>query len=193
MSPPPAPRPDAPASPGRSRTAGVRWLDDAEQAAWRAFLAASQLLMDQLDRELQAEAGIPHTYYEILVRLSEAPDRAVRMSDLAERCQSSRSRLSHAVARLEDKGWVQRAAVPSDRRGAIARLTDEGFAALEAAAPIHVEGVRSHVFDQLRPAQVAALAEISQAIYEHLTAARRPPNRSGEHTPPGKRPASTVG
>src|SRR5437763_10398164 len=147
---------------------GVRWLDEGEQAAWRAFLAATHLLMDRLDRELQAAAGIPHGYYEILVRLSEAPGRAVRMSDLADRCQSSRSRLSHAIARLEEQGWVRREAVPSDRRGAVAVLTDAGFTALEAAAPIHVEGVRRHLFDQLTAAQVAALGEISQAISEHL-------------------------
>jgi len=147
---------------------GVRWLDEEEQAAWRAFLAATQLLMDRLDRELQAAAGIPHGYYEILVRLSEAPGRAMRMSDLADRCQSSRSRLSHAIARLEEQGWVRREAVPSDRRGAVAVLTDAGFAALEAAAPVHVEGVRRHLFDQLTPAQVAALGDISRAISEHL-------------------------
>jgi len=149
----------------------VRWLDDDEQAAWRAFLAASQLLMDQLDRELLAGAGIPHAYYEILVRLSETPDRAMRMSDLADRCQSSRSRLSHAVARLEERGWVRRETVASDRRGAVAVLTDAGFAALEAAAPIHVDGVRRHLFDRLTPDQVAALAEISRAVSRPLQAA----------------------
>ncbi|HKN39299.1 MAG TPA: MarR family transcriptional regulator, partial [Acidimicrobiia bacterium] len=140
----------------------VRWLDDDEQATWRAFLAATRLLMDRLDRELQAGAGLPHSYYEILVRLSEAPGRAMRMSDLAERCDSSRSRLSHAVSRLEAEGWVRREAVASDRRGAVAVLTDAGLAALESAAPIHVEGVRRHLFDQLDPDQRRALAEISR-------------------------------
>ena len=124
--------------------------------------------MDRLDRELQAGAGIPHAYYEILVRLSEAPERTMRMSDLAERCHSSRSRLSHAVNRLEDQGLVRREAVQSDRRGAVAILTDAGLAALEAAAPIHVEGVRRHLFDQLDPDQLQALSEISGVLYEHL-------------------------
>jgi DNA-binding MarR family transcriptional regulator len=146
----------------------TRWLDDDEQATWRAFLASSRLLADRLDRELQAGAGMPHAYYEILVRLSEAPDRAMRMSDLAERCHSSRSRLSHAVSRLEERGWVRRDTVPADRRGAVAVLTDAGLAALEAAAPIHVEGVRRHLFDQLDPAQLEALAEISRRLYDHL-------------------------
>ena len=149
----------------------VRWLDDEEQATWRAFLAATRLLMDRLDRELQTGAGIPHSYYEVLVRLSEAPGRAMRMSDLAERCDSSRSRLSHAVGRLEERGWVRRESVESDRRGAVAALTAAGLSALEAAAPIHVEGVRSHLFDPLTPAQRQALGEISRVLYEHLDAA----------------------
>ena len=149
----------------------VRWLDDDEQATWRAFLAATRLLMDRLDRELQAGAGLPHSYYEILVRLSEAPGRAMRMSDLAERCASSRSRLSHAVSRLEEQGWVRRETVESDRRGAVAALTEAGLAALEAAAPVHVEGVRRHVFDQLTPDQIRALGEISRTLHDHLEAA----------------------
>jgi DNA-binding MarR family transcriptional regulator len=148
----------------------TRWLDDDEQQTWRAFLAATRLVFEQLDRELQRDSGIPHGYYEILVRLSEAPDRALRMSALADRSQSSRSRLSHAVARLEDNGWVRRENCPDDKRGQVARLTDAGFAALAAAAPAHVEGVRSHVFDPLTPAQVRQLGEISTALVAALQA-----------------------
>jgi len=147
----------------------TRWLQDEEQQTWRAFLMAMRLLFDELDRELQRDAGIPHAYYEILVRLSEAPGRTLRMSDLAERSGSSRSRLSHAVARLEEAGWVRRAACPTDRRGFLAVLTDEGFAALAAAAPGHVEGVRRHLFDQLTRQQVGQLREISQTVLAHLT------------------------
>ena len=83
--------------------------------------------------------------------LSETPGRRRRMSELADATQSSRSRLSHAVARLEELGWVRREACPSDRRGQEAVLTDEGFAALEQAAPMHVESVRDHLFDLLSP------------------------------------------
>ena len=79
-------------------------MTDDEQCTWRAFLAAIRLLTDELDRELQRDASMPHTYYEILVALSESPSRTLRMSQLAERCQSSRSRLSHAVTRLEEAG-----------------------------------------------------------------------------------------
>lgn len=143
-------------------------MSEDEQCTWRAFLTAMRLLTDQLDRELQHDANIPHTYYEILVALSEAPGRRLRMNQLAEVCQSSRSRLSHAVNRLEEAGWVRREACPTDKRGALAVMTDEGFAAIEAAAPGHVEGVRRHVFDVLTPEQVRQLAEISVAIRDGL-------------------------
>src|SRR3954454_16063008 len=146
----------------------TRWLSADQQQVWRAFLGANKLVFEQLDRELQRDCGIPHTYYEILVRLSEAPERSLRMSALADRSQSSRSRLSHAVARLEANGWVQRETCADDKRGQIARLTDEGFAALAAAAPGHLEGVRRHVFDPLTPEQVAQLAEISSAMVDAL-------------------------
>lgn len=145
-----------------------RWLDDHEQQAWRAFLGANRLLFDRLDRELQRDAGMPHTYYEILVWLSETPGRGMRMSELADRTLSSRSRLSHAVSRLEEAGWVRRDDCPTDRRGALAVLTDEGFAKLVSAAPGHVEGVRTHLFDQLTPEQVVQMRTISEAILSHL-------------------------
>ncbi|MFE9202877.1 MarR family winged helix-turn-helix transcriptional regulator [Micromonospora sp. NPDC006431] len=147
----------------------TRWLDPDEQRTWRAFLTASRALMDTLDRELQRDAGMPHAYYEILVRLSEAPDRRLRMSELADATGSSRSRLSHAAARLEAAGWIRREDCPTDRRGQIAVLTDDGFATLAAAAPGHVEGVRRHLFDALSPAQVDQLRRISETLADHLT------------------------
>lgn len=146
----------------------TRWLDDEEQHTWRAFLAANRMLLDKLDRQLQNEAGIPHTYYEILVRLSEVPGRALRMSQLAVSAMSSRSRLSHAVARLEEAGWVTRRECEEDRRGAVCELTEAGFEALKAAAPGHVEAVRTHLFDQLSREQVHQLRAISEAIARHL-------------------------
>jgi DNA-binding MarR family transcriptional regulator len=161
----------------------TRWLTEDEQRTWRAFLVAMRLLIDQLDRELQHDADMPHTYYEILVALSEAPGRTMRMSQLADLCQSSRSRLSHAVARLEEAGWVERAACPTDKRGALAVLTEKGFAAIEAAAPGHVEGVRRHVFDVLTPEQVEQLGQISAAIRDGLLArVDRPPTSDGHPT-----------
>jgi DNA-binding MarR family transcriptional regulator len=145
-------------------SARTAWLTDAQQRAWRAFVMASQLLLDQLDRELQRDAGMSHAYYGILVALSEQPLRAVRMSDLARFLRYSKTRLSEAVSRLEARGWVRREPCPTDRRSTFAVLTDDGFAALETAAPGHVTGVRRHVFDRLTPRQVNQLREISQAI-----------------------------
>src|SRR4051812_14592147 len=155
---------------GMSPAGEPRWLDPDEQKAWRAWLFSSMLLQDRLDRELTHETGISHAYYEILVALSEAPGRMLRMSQLADRCLSSRSRLSHAVSRLEERGWVRRQVCPDDGRGQLAVLTDEGFAALEAAAPIHVESVRVHLFDQLTPQQVENMRDIGETLLRHLDA-----------------------
>jgi len=149
----------------------TRWLDDDQQRTWRAFLTAERLLSDRLERQLQREAGLPHTYYEILVRLSEAPDRTLRMSQLAESSVSSRSRLSHAIARLEAAGWVRRRSCDEDRRGSFAELTAEGMAKLVEAAPGHVEAVRAGLFDVLSPDQQRALREISETLVAHLSEA----------------------
>jgi len=151
----------------------VRWLSPAEQETWRAFLAATRLLFDELERQLQQEAGIPVTYYEILVTLSEAPDRTIRMHDLADLTRSSPSRLSHAVSRLEEAGWVERVSCATDRRGALAHLTDKGFAALEAAAPGHATAVRRYVFDRIPAEQSAELGRILRVIRDGYDAEDR--------------------
>jgi DNA-binding MarR family transcriptional regulator len=157
-----------PQSAGSARSAQTRWLDAEEQKAWRAWLYSTQLLQERLDRELTRETGISHAYYEILVQLSEAPDRRMRMSQLADRSLSSRSRLSHAASRLEERGWIRREVCAEDGRGQLAVLTEEGFAALEAAAPVHVASVRTHLFDQLSPEQVVSLRDIGETLLRHL-------------------------
>lgn len=151
---------------------GPRWLDQEEQRTWRAYLYSAQLLLDRLDRELTHATGISHAYYEILVALSETPSRMMRMSELADRCLSSRSRLSHAVSRLEERGWVRRQTCAEDGRGQLAVLTDDGFEALEAAAPIHVESVRDHLFDQLTTEQQLALRDVGETLLRHLDPTR---------------------
>ena len=159
--------PDQTANPSPTG-AQPRWLDDDESRTWIAWILSTRLLWDELERDLQRDAAMPFSYYEILVMLSDSPGRSRRMSDLADATQSSRSRLSHAITRLESLGWVRRDTCPSDRRGALAVLTDAGFAALEAAAPDHVESVRRHLFDQLSPTQLVQLREISDALLDHL-------------------------
>ncbi len=146
----------------------TRWLSEAERQTWLTWIFASRLFWEELERDLQREAGMPFGYYDILVMLSESPDRRLRMSDLADCTQSSRSRLSHAVTRLEALGWVRRERCADDKRGAEAVLTDAGFEALAAAAPLHVESVRRHLFDVLTPEQLAQLGEVSSALLEHL-------------------------
>lgn len=146
-----------------------RWLSDDEQRVWRAFREAVGMLNAHTETQLQRDAGMPQAYYEVLVELSESPDQVMRMSDLAIATRSSRSRLSHAVAKMEAKGWVRREACPTDKRGAFAHLTPAGFDAIKAAAPGHVEAVRAAVFDQLTPDQVRMLGEISETIRAGLT------------------------
>ncbi|HEY2983380.1 MAG TPA: MarR family transcriptional regulator [Jatrophihabitantaceae bacterium] len=146
----------------------TRWLSASEQKAWRAYLEATTLLFDALDRQLQRDAGIPHAYYEILVRLSESECRSMRMSELADATRSSRSRLSHAVARLEERGWLKRVECATDKRGQVAVLTDAGYAALVDAAPGHVEAVRRHMIDQLSAEQISQLEQIGASIVTGL-------------------------
>jgi DNA-binding MarR family transcriptional regulator len=142
----------------------VRWLTQEEQQIWRAFMSANTEFTAHLDRQLRRDSGMPMAYYEILVRLSEAPGRCLRMSELADVSLSSRSRLSHAVSALEKSHWVVRRPADADRRGWVCELTDEGFTALAAAAPGHVTAVREHLFDVLTPEQLATLRDIGRAI-----------------------------
>lgn len=147
---------------------GTRWLDAEEQQTWRAFLWTTRLLHEALERQLQRDSGLPHAYYVILAMLSEAPGRALTMTELAGVVRSSPSRLSHAVNRLEEAGWVRRTKRPEDRRTTIAQLTDEGFAVLEAAAPGHVEEVRRLLFDPLSREDVLRLREILRTLLARL-------------------------
>ncbi len=149
-------------------TTAPRWLSEEEQRTWRAYLQATTLLEDHLDRQLQRDAGMPHVYYGLLVQLSQAPERRLRMTELAETAKITRSRLSHAVSRLERNGWVRREECPSDRRGQNAVLTDEGYAVLKQTAPGHVATVRQAMFDRLTPEQVSQLGEIMRVMAEGL-------------------------
>jgi DNA-binding MarR family transcriptional regulator len=141
-----------------------RWLSPQEYRAWRSFLDGTRAMFQALEHQLQADAGMPLAYYDILVRLSEAPERSLRMVTLAKALGYSTSRLSHAIDRLQRCGWVRRESHPSDRRGQLAVLTEQGFAALEAAAPGHVAAVRALVLDPLTPEQLEQLATIGETL-----------------------------
>ncbi|WSQ10234.1 MarR family transcriptional regulator [Streptomyces sp. NBC_01231] len=146
----------------------TRWLTPKEQRAWRAYIAATHLLEDALDRQLQQDAGMPHLYYSILANLSDTPERRLRMTDLAEQLKITRSRLTYAVTRLEKDGLLRRENCRWDKRGSIAALTEEGMTILEETAPGHVETVRSSLFDQLTEEQVDQLEEICTGIARAL-------------------------
>ncbi|WUH98040.1 MarR family transcriptional regulator [Spirillospora sp. NBC_00431] len=156
------------------------WLDDDEQETWRAFLWTSRLLNEALDRQLQRDSGMPHAYYMILAMLSESPGRARTMTELAEIVHSSPSRLSHAVNRLEEAGWVRRTKNGTDRRTTVAELTDEGFAVLEKAAPGHVAEVRRHLFDPMTREQMLEFRETLHALLAVLDPDGEAPCARGE-------------
>lgn len=147
----------------------TRWLTPEEMRAWIAFIDCSTLLGDYLDQQLRQDAGLTHPDYNLLARLSAAPDRTQAMSPLAEQLKFTRSRLTRAVIRLEDSGYVRRRDDPSDRRGQLVELTDKGMELLTTVAPGHVTAVRRAVFDALTPEQVEQLATISGAITASLT------------------------
>ena len=149
----------------------VRWLTPAEQDVWRAFLDVSRLLFEQLNRQLSDEAGMSLAEYEILVQLSEAPDRRLRMSELADRAVSSRSRVTHTVARMEQRGLVRREACADDGRGVLCCLTDAGFFTLVEAAPGHVRAVLAALFEPLSPEDVSALGRALGAVRAGLRSA----------------------
>ncbi|MFF9202822.1 MarR family winged helix-turn-helix transcriptional regulator [Streptomyces sp. NPDC014986] len=155
-------------APTSARAEEPRWLTDEEQRVWRSYIEAATLLEDHLDRQLQRDAGMPHVYYGLLVKLAESPRRRLRMTELAMSAKITRSRLSHAVARLEKNGWVRREDCPSDKRGQFAVLTDEGVRVLNRHAPGHVDAVRQAVFDRLSPEQQESLGEIMRIIAEGL-------------------------
>jgi DNA-binding MarR family transcriptional regulator len=151
---------------------GVRWLDATEQQAWRAYLDATRLLIQVLDRQLEDDAGISFTDYELLVLLSEAADQRMRMRDLANAALSTRSGMTRAVTRLERAGWVRRVECEEDRRGMYAELTASGLAKLAATAPGHVAAVRAHVFDKLTPPEWQQLGATCAHLAESLRTGR---------------------
>ncbi|MGW1783367.1 MarR family winged helix-turn-helix transcriptional regulator [Streptomyces sp. NPDC002143] len=145
-----------------------RWLNAEERRAWLAYVDFSTLLADHLNRQLRRDAGMTHADYSLLAYLSLEPDGTLGMSELAQRLKITRSRLTHAVNRLREVGFVDRREDPTDGRGQLAYLTDAGKTLLEEIAPGHVEAVRRAVFDVLTPEQVRQFAEIGEAISDAL-------------------------
>ena len=142
----------------------MEWLSDEQQAAWRPFVALLLRLPAALDAQLQKDAGITQFDYLVLSGLSEAPSRTLRMSELAATANSSLSRLSHVVSRLEAKGWVRREACPGDGRFINAVLTDEGWEKVKETAPGHVAAVRELLVSTLSDEELVQLGAISAKV-----------------------------
>ena len=144
------------------------WLDEAQRAAWVKFIAVVELLPGVLETQLRRDSGLTHFEYFVLAMLSEAPDRTLRMTALADRVNATLPRLSHVVQRLEARELVKRFPCPEDGRATNARLTDAGWATVVAAAPGHVETVRTYVIDALSAQQVRQLDTIMTALLQRL-------------------------
>ena len=144
-----------------------KWLNPSEMKAWRRYIIASRRLLEALDSDLEPH-DVSMADYEILAQLSDAPERRMRMSELADQAMLSRSRLSHRMKVMEKAGWVKREACPIDKRGYFAVMTAKGWKAIVAAAPDHVESVRSRFVDHLSKGDQAALAEIFERVSESL-------------------------
>ena len=150
------------------RQAEPQWLSEEEQAAWLVLIGVLFKLPAALDSQLRRDSALTHFDYGVMAALSDAPNRTMRMSELADFNQCSLSRLSHGVKRLEDRGWVQRSPLPSDGRITVAKLTSAGMRKLVATAPGHVEEVRRLVMDGLTPKQLSTLREVGESILKHI-------------------------
>ena len=152
--------------PVRVDTDEPRWLTSEERRAWIALMALVEVLPTALDVQLKRDGGLNHFEYQVMAGLSEAPDRSIRMSDLALFASGSLSRLSHAVGRLEKRGWVVRRACATDPRYVEAVLTDAGMRLMEQVAPGHVAEARRLVIDSLTARQVTALETIARRVVQ---------------------------
>jgi DNA-binding MarR family transcriptional regulator len=145
-----------------------RWLSDVEQGTWRAWLEVMRLLPAQLEDRLHERHDLNLTDYQVLVELSESAEGRLRMTELANRTSLSKSRLSHQIGRMEKAGLVERQDCPSDRRGAFAVITEQGWDLIRAAAPGHVSDVRELFVDLMSPEEVAVLGRALGTVAEKL-------------------------
>jgi DNA-binding MarR family transcriptional regulator len=157
-----------------------RWLSDTEQRAWRSFQLMQATLVRALERDLLEKSGLSMADFAVLVPLSEAPDRLLRARDLGRHLGWERSRLSHQIRRMEQRGLVERRDCPTDARGTFIVLTDAGWAAIEQAAPPHVAAVRTHLFDALTDDDVRDLERIAGRVTAGMAAMDLPPRCATE-------------
>ena len=149
-------------------TTDTPWLDESQQRVWRNLLGGITVLMDRLDRDLRSKHNLSMPEYEILVRLSEAPGRSIRMAELADMIAHSRSRVTHTITRLERAGIVVRGQCSDDGRGVSAVLTDHGFSVLEEAAHTHVQGVHDYLVSNASPQEFAVIGDVMERVLTTL-------------------------
>ena len=152
----------------------VTWLTANEERAWRGWIESTMRIASSIERDLRNDSDLNFDDYEVLVSLSEADDRRLRMSELSAQTVQSASRLSQRVDRLTERGFVRREPCTEDKRGLFAVLTDEGFARLDAAAPCHVESVRRNLLDHLTPDDLEVLAQLMPRLAAEARSDRRP-------------------
>lgn len=144
------------------------WLSEDQQLLWRSWLRLNSLLPVVLHRELQADAGISLSDFEVLVALTDIPEGRVRVSDLARELNWERSRVSHHVTRMQGRGLVERSECRDDGRGAWVVLTGHGRSAIERAAPGHARAVRRLIFDDLSPEELAVMSGVIGTVLGRL-------------------------
>ncbi|MHB1987692.1 MAG: MarR family winged helix-turn-helix transcriptional regulator [Acidimicrobiales bacterium] len=165
-----------------------RWLTERESSAWRAFLVMRRALDRGLDRQLSRDAGLSGADYQLLVPLSEAPDQALRARDLGREVDWERSRLSHQLRRMEQRGLISRQDCPTDARGTIIVLTALGVAAIKGAAPSHVNWVREHFIALLNDGELDLLRALSERVLSVLASEGCPEAACGEEGCPSSEP-----
>lgn len=153
----------------------TEWLTPRQQRAWRAYIVGTTLLLEHLDRELREAHQLSLPEYEIMVRMSAADGRALRMAELADSVNYSRSRVTHTIARMERAGFVTRRQCSEDGRGVIAVMTDAGYAKLVEAAPLHVESVRRALIGRADDEQLRVLTRLFSDVIEGLNDGRIDP------------------
>ena len=146
-------------------------ITPSQLTAWRLFITTHTTLIEQIDRELSVAGCVPLQWYDVLVELQEAPDRRLRMAELARRVILSRSSLTHLADRLEREGLLSRERVETDRRGAYAVLTDQGYQALRAAWPIYARGIVQHFSRHLTEAELQTLSDVFQRLLTAVASA----------------------
>jgi DNA-binding MarR family transcriptional regulator len=151
------------------RVATPRWLDERQAQVWQSYLNLNRHLFAALENQLERGAGLSGADYQVLVPLSETPGGVLRARELGTEIGWDRSRLSHHVSRMEERGLVTREECSEDARGTMVRLTDAGRAAIESAAPEHAETVRRHFFDLISNDELETLASVFGRLLDRLT------------------------